>query len=69
MIPDPSNPCWRRVLTSEAELSGAVLATKILVTRLRREVSAKPAEMTSKITELRGYFEKNAFATKDIALF
>ncbi|WP_353473637.1 hypothetical protein PVT71_06235 [Salipiger sp. H15] len=69
MIPDASNPCWRRVLTSEAELSGAVLATKILVTRLRREVRSKPADMTGKIAELRGYFEKNAFATKDIALF
>ncbi|NDV99002.1 hypothetical protein [Salipiger sp. PrR002] len=69
MIPDASNPCWRRVLSSEAELSGAVLATKILVTRLRREVKASPAQMSGKIAELRGYFEKNAFAAKDIALF
>lgn len=69
MIPDASNPCWRRVLTSEADLAGAVLATKILVTRLRREVRSSPADMAGKIAELRGYFQKNAFATKDIALF
>ena len=69
MIPDTTNPCWRRVLTSESDLSGAVLATKLLVTRLRREVRTQPAALGSKIAELRNYCAKNAFAAKDIALF
>ncbi len=69
MIPDPSNPCWRRVLTSETDLNGAVLATKLLVTRLRREVRARPGALGPKIDELRDYFEKNTFAAKDIAHF
>ena len=69
MIPDTTNPCWRRVLTSESDLSDAVLATKLLVTRLRREVKARPGALGPKIAELRDYFEKNTFAAKDIALF
>ncbi|GGG79945.1 hypothetical protein GCM10011415_31560 [Salipiger pallidus] len=69
MIPDTSAPCWQRVLTSEHDISGAILATKLLVTRLRREVRARPAALNSKIAELRAYFEKNTFAVKDIALF
>lgn len=69
MIPDVSNPCWQRALTTEKELGGAVLATKLLVARLRREVKSSPAVLQAKASELRGYFEKNSFAVKDIALF
>ncbi len=68
MIPDESNPCWRRALTTEKDLAGAVLATKLLVARLRRELRASPSALNTKILELRGYFEKNTFAIKDIAL-
>lgn len=69
MIPDPDDPRWGRVLTSESELTGSILATKILITRLRREVQARPGALAEKILELRTYFEKNASAAKDIALF
>ncbi|SLN33353.1 hypothetical protein AQS8620_01137 [Aquimixticola soesokkakensis] len=69
MVPTANDPCWTRVLTSEKDLSAASLATKILVTRLRREVKGAPAEMMAKINELRAYFEKNAFALKDLAHF
>ncbi|HBM59136.1 MAG TPA: hypothetical protein DD444_08080 [Citreicella sp.] len=69
MIPDVSNPCWKRVLMSETELAGGILATKILLTRLRREVKAKPQDLPGKIAELQAYFQKNSFAAKDIALF
>ena len=68
MIPDTSAPCWHSVLTTEHDISGAILATKALVTRLRREVRARPAALDSKIAELRAYFEKNLLAVKDIAL-
>lgn len=69
MIPNPSDPCWQRVLGSEKDLSAASLATKILVSRLRREVKSNPYSMNDKIAELRGYFEQNQFAAKDISLF
>ncbi|MEB3417276.1 hypothetical protein ACFSDD_03145 [Salipiger marinus] len=54
---------------SETELAGGILATKILLTRLRREVKAKPQDLPGKIAELQAYFQKNSFAAKDIALF
>ncbi len=69
MIPASSDPCWQRAICNDKDLSAASLATKILVSRLRREMKSEPSTMHQKIAELRSYFEKNAFAKKDIALF
>lgn len=69
MVPSANDPKWTRVLQSESDLSAASLATKILITRLRREVKKTPSDMHAKIADLRAYFEKNAFAQADIALF
>ncbi|WP_439103600.1 hypothetical protein [Celeribacter marinus] len=69
MVPPATDPRWTRVLQSETDLSAASLATKILITRLRREVRNVPADLTAKIGDLRAYFEKNAFAQADIGLF
>ena len=69
MVPAANDPRWQRVLTSDSDLSSASLATKILVTRLRREARNAPATLSSKINELRAYFEKNAFAQADMANF
>ncbi len=69
MIPGPSDPCWRRAICSEKDLSAASLATKILVSRLRQETKSNPAKANEKIAELRKYFDKYTFASKDIALF
>lgn len=68
MIPNSNDPLWTRALSTENDVSSASLATKILLTRLRREVKASPNSIGSKIDELRKYFETNAFAQKDIAL-
>jgi hypothetical protein len=69
MVPAATDPRWQRVLTSDGDLSSASLATKILITRLRREVRNAPAAIQEKIGELRAYFEKNAFAQADFAAF
>lgn len=69
MVPAPNDPRWQRVLTSENDIAQASLATKILITRLRRETKAAPGNLNAAITELRGYLEKNAFAQADIAHF
>ncbi|MGH1367793.1 MAG: hypothetical protein ACRBCL_04195 [Maritimibacter sp.] len=69
MVPGSNDPRWTRILSSESDLSAASLATKILLTRLRREVKSSPSAMGEKIGELRAYFEKNSFAQKDLALF
>ncbi|WP_240310442.1 hypothetical protein [Pseudosulfitobacter sp. DSM 107133] len=58
-----------RALKSDRELSSATLATKILMTRLRREVQTEPGSIGNKIAELHAYFVKNSFAVKDIAIF
>ena len=69
MIPDLSDPRWKRVLTGTTDLSSASLATRILVARLRREVAEAPATLTGKIGELREFVAKNPFALADAAKF
>ncbi len=69
MIPDPTDPCWQRVITSERDLADAALATKILVARLRREARSDPGSLKAKISELHSYFASNSVAAGDIALF
>ncbi|PYF09467.1 hypothetical protein C8J30_10839 [Rhodobacter viridis] len=69
MIPDLSDPRWKRVLTSNSDLSAASLATRILISRLRREVAEAPAALTGKIGELRDFVSKNPFALADAAKF
>lgn len=67
MIPTQNDPRWSRALQSQSELADAGLATRILISRLRHEVAANPATMTSRIAELRMFFEENDFARPDIA--
>ncbi|WP_274963072.1 hypothetical protein [Thioclava electrotropha] len=69
MVPGADDPRWKRVLTSQSDLSAASLATKILIARLRREVAARPASLGEKIAELREFVTKNAFAAGDVAAF
>ncbi|MEM9839936.1 MAG: hypothetical protein AAF830_12400 [Pseudomonadota bacterium] len=57
-----------RALQSDSDLSSASLATKILVARLRKEVKADPASLTAKTAELATFFQKNTFATRDLAV-
>ncbi|OCX67183.1 hypothetical protein BFP70_03225 [Thioclava sp. SK-1] len=69
MIPDESDPRWSRVLTTQAELSSTSLATRILISRLRREVSASPDTLERKVAELRAFISKNSFAVADMGKF
>ena len=69
MIPDLSDPRWKRVLTNNSDLSAASLATRILISRLRREVAEAPGTLIGKIGELRDFVAKNPFAVADAAKF
>ena len=69
MIPEPTDPRWQRVLMSDAEMSRASLATRILLTRLRSEVRRSPADLATKARELQAFYVKNSFAQADVALF
>ena len=68
MIPDMSDPRWRRVLTNDSDVARASLATRILLTRLRGEVRKSPGDLPAKIAELHGFITKNNFAQGDVAL-
>ncbi|NRA30201.1 MAG: hypothetical protein HRU11_08050 [Parvularculaceae bacterium] len=57
----------QRALSSTSDLSDTSLATKILLSRLRREVANDPGSMSAKIDELRAFFAKHTFAERDLA--
>ncbi|MGB0658603.1 MAG: hypothetical protein ACPGNV_00400 [Mangrovicoccus sp.] len=59
---------FRRVLTSQDDLVAASLATKILVARLRADVSEKPESLDKKVKVLADFFAKHRFASKDLAV-
>lgn len=67
MIPDISDPRWKRALTTDCDYATAALATRLLVARLRREVQADPPSLSAKVAELRGFFEKNDVVRADVA--
>jgi hypothetical protein len=54
------------LLTGSSDLSKASLATRILVSRLRIEVRAKPASLPAKLEELKAFIARNAFAGIDL---
>lgn len=55
------------LLTGSSDLSKASLATRILVSRLRIELKAKPDTLPAKLQELKAFIAKNAFAATDLA--
>ena len=57
----------KALLTGTTNLSQASLATRILVSRLRIEVRAKPDTLFAKRQELKAFIAKNAFAGIDLA--
>lgn len=69
MVPDALDPRLKRVLTSENDLGKASLATRVLVSRLRREIKAHTVKMNDAISELCVFISKNPFAQSDLAHF
>jgi len=55
------------LLTGSSDLSKASLATRILLSRLRIELKAKPDTLPAKLEELKAFIAKNAFAATDLA--
>jgi hypothetical protein len=69
MIPAPSDARWTRAVTSASDLSKATLATRMLVSRLRREVSRDPGKAAQCARELHAFMSENGFAQDDVAYF
>lgn len=57
----------RRALTSGEDLGSVSLATRMLVSRLRREVAADPAALPAAVAELNDFFAANPSAQPDLA--
>lgn len=55
------------LLTSTSDLKQASLATRILISRMRIELKAKPEQLPAKLEELKAFLAKNAFARDDLA--
>jgi len=69
MIPDSSDPRIKLAITSDADISRASLATRILVSRLRADVKRDPGSLQSRVLELHSFLSKNDFAQRDLAFF
>ncbi|MGG7566146.1 hypothetical protein ACQ5SO_08300 [Rhodovulum sp. DZ06] len=67
MVPAADDARWSRVLQSSTDLANVSLATRLLVSRLRREADENPASVASATIELREFFVKNPFAQPDIS--
>lgn len=63
----PSDGSLTALITGTFDIPKASLATRILVSRIRLEVRAKPAELNTKLSELKDFIAKNDFAKADLA--
>lgn len=61
-IPEPT---LKKMLTTNVDLANTSLATRILVGRLRVDVSSNPAKLAASMAELQAFAAKHAFAQKD----
>lgn len=63
----PSDSSLSALITGTFDIPKASLATRILVSRIRLEVRARPSELGAKLTELKDFIAKNDFARTDLA--
>ncbi|MBN8873192.1 MAG: hypothetical protein J0H67_10180 [Rhodospirillales bacterium] len=66
MLPPPTDPRWRNWLTSQQEPKFTVLASKVLLGRLRQDVQRNPGRLDAAVEELRAFFASNSFAQRDL---
>jgi hypothetical protein len=64
-LPNPIK--LKSLILSEGNISGASLATRILLGRLRIEVRNNPSLIDSKVTELLEFARVNTYAADDLA--
>lgn len=58
-----------RIITSQAPIPGASLATRILVNKLRIQASADPSSLGTRIAELSAFVLKNPSVEAELAGF
>lgn len=57
----------RRIITTSSDLAAASMATRIVVTRMRVEVTNYPDRLSAKIAELRDFVKQHDFARDDLS--
>lgn len=57
----------KALITGTSDLTGASLASRVLLNRLRIEARHNPASLPQKVAELSAFIAKNAFAAADFA--
>lgn len=64
-LPNPIK--LKSLILSEGNISGASLATRILLGRLRIEVRNNPSLIDAKVTEMLEFARVNSYAADDLA--
>jgi hypothetical protein len=64
-VPSKLDPCWAKALTGPAPQVTS-LATRLLIARLRDDVSRDPGRLADSVAQLQAFFVANAFAVRDL---
>ena len=67
VIPGVTDPRWGQILTGTRNSEFTVLATRLAITRLRREVQDRVKSLAQAVTELHRFFVDNPFTHRDAA--
>jgi len=67
MVPAAVDPRWGKIISGASNPDFSALATRLAVTRLRREVQDRTKSPTQAISELHRFFVENTFAQRDVA--
>ena len=67
VLPPADSQCWARILTGELDPDIKTLATRLIITRLRIEVTNNSTALPRSVDDLRRFFAENKFAHRDLA--
>jgi hypothetical protein len=66
-VPPKTDGRWQALLTGAIQPRFSLLATRLLVARLRQEVKQDSAALAPAIDELHTFFTSNEFVARDLA--
>lgn len=69
MVPAAADPVWGKIISGASNPEFGALATRLAVTRLRREVQDRTKSPAQAVSELHRFFVENTFAQRDVGAF
>lgn len=66
MVPAVADPRWGKIINGASNPEFSALATRLAVTRLRREVQDRTKSLMQATSELHRFFVENTFAQRDV---